>query len=61
MSDEIDNAQDREQLDRDICLKIRRPILPITGTCYWCGEVVSRVFCSPDCREDYDKHKRFND
>lgn len=55
-----DDAEAMEQLDRDVCLKIRRPILPITGVCHWCGEETQGVFCGPDCRETYDQHKRFN-
>jgi len=55
-----DDAERMEQLDRDLCLKVRSPVLPITGECHWCGEETKGVFCSPDCRETYDQHKRFN-
>lgn len=62
MPDYIDMAQEREEQDREIALKYgRRPELPQIGSCFNCSEPIARGnFCSPDCREDYEKRKRFN-
>lgn len=55
-----DDAERFEQLDRDLCLKMRRPSLPITGFCHWCNESAKGVFCGTECRDDWNKQQRFN-
>jgi len=55
-----DDATLREEQDREIALKFRKPQLPITGFCHWCSEMCRGVFCSPECRDDHSKKERFN-
>ena len=58
-SDPIDAACDREERDREIALKMRKPILPNVYACYNCGEDCEGIFCSPECRDDYMQRERF--
>jgi hypothetical protein len=53
-------AEALEQLDRDVCLKQRKPELPHTGFCHNCEEPTPGAYCSPECREDGEKRARFN-
>lgn len=55
-----DQATAYEELDRDLCLKRRRPELERTGKCHWCEDDTDGVYCSPECRDDSAKHLRFN-
>jgi len=55
-----DQATDREEQDRAIALKFRKPQLPITGFCHWCSEMCKGIWCSPECREDFEQKERFN-
>lgn len=56
MSDIFDAASDREQLDRDLALKVRKPTLVPCHRCHYCDESVSGnlLFCCPDCRDDFE-------
>jgi hypothetical protein len=60
MSDYIDSAQDRELLDRDLALQLRKPELRHTGYCHNCGESTAGAFCDIECGNDYEQRKRFN-
>ena len=58
MSDEIDRAQAREELDREQALAAQRahaadPGPEPTGVCLYCGErmLTPRRWCSADCRD----------
>jgi hypothetical protein len=56
-----DIASDAEQLDRDVCMKYRRPELVRIGFCHNCSEPIKDgCFCSPECRQDYEQRERFN-
>jgi len=63
MADIYDQATDREMRDREIALaNIRaqsstKPKLPVVGTCYNCGELISspKTFCDSDCYDDWKK------
>jgi heterodisulfide reductase subunit C len=55
-----DDATAAEELDRDICLKRKRPELKRVGACYNCGEMCSGIFCDSDCGTDYDRRELFN-
>lgn len=60
MSDELDQAAELEELERNIALaNRRRPEMQFTGTCYYCEEVVQAgCFCDEDCRSDYERVER---
>lgn len=55
-----DQATAYEELDRDLCLKRRKPELERTGKCYWCEEATAGIHCSYECRDDHLKYMRFN-
>lgn len=55
-----DQATEREEMDREIALKVRRPELKHVGFCYNCGEETHGAFCCPECRDDWTKRDRFN-
>lgn len=62
MADEIDQACDREQRDRDMCIAAARVIaksqeLPPVGVCYNCHEPLmnGERFCNRDCADDYSQ------
>ncbi|MCX3308009.1 hypothetical protein ORN12_03150 [Pantoea vagans] len=60
MSDELDQAAELEELERNIALANRRlPEMTFTGACYYCEEAVQEgCFCSPECREDHERIER---
>lgn len=60
MADEIDQASDREQLDRDLAIaaaKHSAPELPACGECYNCTASLPPGvrYCDKDCRDDHAK------
>jgi hypothetical protein len=65
MSDQFDQASDREQLDRDLALKVRLPTLTPCGACHNCGEPLAHglLFCRPEpgidgsCRDDWEQRE----
>lgn len=60
MSDELDQAAELEELERNIALANRkRPEMQFTGACYNCEESVDKgFFCCSECREDYERIER---
>lgn len=61
MSDEIDQAVEREELHRAIALNTRRPSGPsFVGECHNCGQELAypKRFCDADCRDDYERAAR---
>jgi len=60
MSDELDQAAELEELERNIALANRRhPEMTFTGACYYCEEAVpAGCFCDEDCRSDYERIER---
>jgi len=60
MSDELDQAAELEELERNIALANRNhPEMAFTGTCYYCKELVlAGCFCDEDCRSDYERIER---
>ncbi|WP_337027167.1 hypothetical protein [Pantoea eucalypti] len=60
MSDELDQAAELEELERNIALANRKhPEMSFTGASYYCEEVVpAGCFCSAECREDYERIQR---
>ena len=59
MSDFADDAAEREEFFRDISLRHRKPELKPCGACHNCTEPIkSGVFCSIECREDYELRNR---
>jgi hypothetical protein len=59
MADEADQAQFIEERDRKLALQVRRPELPVTGECHYCGETIRapRLFCESGCRDDYEREQ----
>lgn len=60
MSDELDQAAELEELERNIALANRKhPEMQFKGTCYYCEEAVQAgCFCDEDCRSDYERIER---
>ncbi len=57
MSDEIDLAAEREEMDRRMALSTKRPVGPTaTGRCLYCDEVVGDHlrWCGPECRDQWE-------
>lgn len=59
MTDIYDQATEREEKDRDLCLKYYRkpvPHIPVRGYCLNCLDpVYNGSFCDNDCRDDWEK------
>lgn len=60
MSDDLDIAAEREELERSFAQTIRKPAGPIaTGRCLSCDEITDedRRWCDADCRDAWEKLK----
>lgn len=60
--DIIDQAAEREEMDRALCLAAahrHEPELPAIGICYNCEASIPEgaKFCDCDCRNDYQRRK----
>ncbi len=61
MTDEADQASDREEKDREEAISRRRPEAPpACGACLFCGEALTgnRRWCDQDCRDDWQRRTR---
>lgn len=61
MTDLFDRATEREEMDRDLALQVRKPEGPrATGFCLECGEPVEecRRWCGPACRDSWQRRRR---
>ena len=58
MPDDADQAQEIEEMLRANALAARRRVLERTGGCHNCEEPCEAVFCSVECREDYEARAR---
>lgn len=59
MSDAADEAQEFEQMRRDIALRKRKPACAYTGVCYNCeAGIDSGLFCDSDCRKDFEQRSK---
>jgi hypothetical protein len=60
MSDELDQAAELEELERNIALANRKHSeMVFTGACYYCEEAVpAGCFCDEHCRSDYERVER---
>lgn len=61
MTDQLDQAQEFEQVRRDDALleQSRKPSMPPLGFCYNCDEVVFvGCFCNSYCRDDYQLREK---
>ena len=58
--DDLDRAQQYEELSLRVALSHVKPTLKPAGHCYYCDETVSRgvLFCSPECAHDYEEENR---
>ena len=50
-----DEATNTEELQRNIALSKRKPMLPKVGACYNCESILpmTDTFCDFDCQHDY--------
>lgn len=56
--DDADRAQKETDLELNLALKNREPVLPETGACNWCDAIIEKgYFCDADCRDDHEKSK----
>ena len=57
MSDNLDIAAEREELERTFAQAIRKPAGPVaTGRCLHCDEVSDdRRWCDADCRDAWQR------
>lgn len=66
MADEADAADEREAVTlaayiRQIRERAAVQPLALTGYCWNCNEQTgNRLFCSPECRSDYDERQRLS-
>lgn len=61
MTDVFDRATEREEMDREIALRARKPEGPkATGYCLECGEPVEegRRWCTAGCRDLWEHRRR---
>lgn len=58
--DQLDSAQQIEELNLRCCISHKKPTLSPVGHCYYCDETVRSgvLFCSSECREDWEKERR---
>ena len=67
MADDCDRAEERiENTLDDALAQVRwrmeaRELEPVHA-CHWCGEhiVDMRLFCCPECSQDWEKERRFH-
>jgi hypothetical protein len=58
MSDDADVAQETEERDRRLALRVRKPEgPPACGYCHNCSEPVrgGERWCDDDCRDDWER------
>lgn len=58
MADLFDRATEREEMDRNLALQVRKPEGPTpTGECLWCEEPLldGRRWCGPRCRDSWQR------
>jgi len=61
MATQDDMASEREEQDRALALKHRKPQLPFIGACHNCSEPLQNgIFCSGECKEEFEATERFN-
>ena len=55
--DDVDITQARMELEEALRPKLPLTLLPRTGFCYWCDEVVpgGAVFCNRECSDGYER------
>lgn len=64
MADEADAASEKDEITlaayiRQIRERAASQPLALTGYCWNCNEQSgNRLFCSPECRSDYDERQR---
>jgi hypothetical protein len=59
MADIVDDAQDAIEAAEALRRALAKPFQPIrTGFCIMCEEPTEFTFCSPECRDDHEKHER---
>lgn len=58
MSDNLDIASEREEIDRNMAQALRQPTGPApTGCCLYCGQGFLNLrlrWCDADCRDEWE-------
>jgi hypothetical protein len=64
-SDNVDHSAETEDMLREyeiqrIRREAKKPSLPFTGACYYCGSDVHspKVYCDAECAKDYENERR---
>ncbi len=59
-TDQIDQANELAERERTAAAALRKPTLPKTGKCHWCGECVPDFaqFCGAECRDEYEEQEK---
>lgn len=57
--DDLDRAQQYEELSLRVALSHVKPTLKPAGHCYYCDENIGRglLFCSSDCAQDFEQEE----
>lgn len=65
MTDVYDQAQEREERDRELALafardKAHRARMPLRMTCYYCADELDAPgrFCNAPCRDDFERETK---
>jgi len=59
MADIIDDAQEAMEAQEELRRATAKAFVPIrTGFCIVCEEPTEFTFCSPECRDDHEKHEK---
>ena len=66
MTDLFDQATYREEIERELSIKVARmrgEELPAVGRCHWCDEIVpeGHKFCDSDCRDGWQRDKKLRE
>ena len=59
-TDQVDQANELAERERNAASQVRVPTLPKTGKCHCCQTVVPGFaqFCGVECRDDYEAQQK---
>lgn len=55
--DDVDITQARMEMEESLRPRLPTVLLPRTGFCHWCDEVVPKgaVFCNRECSDEFER------
>lgn len=58
--DDVDITQARMEMEESLRPRLPTVLLPRTGFCHWCDEVVPKeaVFCNRECSDEFERISR---